>query len=66
VRAIVEKAKYTKLLAAESITQVLLQRWEKVLRQWLNAGNPLVAQPIDGGRFTAVNVGIAYGVADRS
>jgi hypothetical protein len=66
VRAIVEKAKYTKLLATESITQVLLQRWEKVLRQWLNAVNPLVAPAIDGGRFTAVNVAIASGVADRS
>jgi hypothetical protein len=30
--AIVEKAKHTKLLAGESITQVVLQRWEKALR----------------------------------
>jgi hypothetical protein len=53
VRAIVEKAKYTKLLATESITQVLLQRWEKVLRQWLNAVNPLVLRQSteDGSRL---------------
>jgi hypothetical protein len=63
VRAVVEKAKYTNLLATEYITQVLMQRRDKVLRRWLNGVNPLVAPAIADGRLTAVNVAVAAGVA---
>jgi hypothetical protein len=64
IRAVVEKARYTDQRATEYMTEVLIQRREKVLRQWLTAITPVVDIALgDTGTLTFANAAERAGVA---
>jgi hypothetical protein len=64
IRAVVEKAAFTDPRATEYMTQVLVQRREKVLRQWLTALTPVVDIALgDTGMLTFANAAERAGVA---
>ena len=64
IRAIVEKARYSDPRATDYMTDVLMRRREKVLRQWLTAVNPVIDVALgDTGTLTFANAAERAGVA---
>ncbi len=67
LRKVVEKAKYSDPAATDYLTQVLVERRDKVVRTWVNGVTPLVdARLTADGRFTAGNAAMALGVAEAA
>jgi hypothetical protein len=64
IRAVVEKAAFSDPRATEYMTEVLVQRREKVLKQWLTAINPVVDLALaETGSLTFANAAERAGVA---
>jgi hypothetical protein len=64
IRAVVEKARYSDPKATDYVTDVLMQRREKVLRQWLTAVNPVTDVALgETGTLTFGNAAERAGVA---
>jgi hypothetical protein len=64
IRAVVEKARYGDPRATDYLTDALVTRREKVLRQWLTAVNPVVDVALsDAGGLTFANAAERAGVA---
>ena len=64
VRAIVEKARFTDPRATDYLTETLMKRREKVLRQWLTTVNPLVDFALsEAGELSFSNAAVDAGVA---
>jgi len=65
IRTIVETGRYTDPRAVDYLTQVLIQRRDKIGRAWLTAVNPLVDFALDSsGTLRFANAAVAAGVAD--
>ena len=65
IRAAVETARYSDARATDYITQVLIERRDKIGRTWLTAVNPLVNFQLDAsGMLRFENAAVAAGVAD--
>lgn len=64
IRGVVEKARFTDPRATDLMTDILVQRREKVLRHWLTAVTPLVDLALsDSGRLSFTNAAERAGVA---
>ncbi len=64
IRAVVEKARYSDPRATNYMTDVLMKRREKVLRQWLTAVNPVIDVALgDTGTLTFANAAERAGMA---
>jgi hypothetical protein len=65
IRAAVEAARYSDARATDYITQVLIERRDKIGRTWLTAVNPLVNFQLDAsGAMHFENAAVAANVAD--
>lgn len=64
IRAIVEKARYTEPRATDRMTEILVERREKVLRRWLTAVTPVVDVALsDTGTLSFANAAERAGAA---
>jgi hypothetical protein len=64
IRAVVEKAKYTDPRATDYITETLIKRRDKVLREWLVGVNPIVDVVLDAdGELTFGNAAVDANLA---
>jgi hypothetical protein len=63
VRAIVQKGRYSDPAATGIVVRTLMQRREKVLREWLNGVMPLVDPVLDGSGFAFRNAAVDAGAA---
>jgi hypothetical protein len=64
IRAVVEKARYTDPKATDLMTDILVQRREKVLRAWLTGVTPIVDLALsDSGTLSFANAAERAGVA---
>jgi hypothetical protein len=65
IRAAVETARYSDPRATDYVTQVLIERRDKIGRTWLTALNPLVNFQMDAsGSLRFENAAVAAGVAE--
>jgi hypothetical protein len=64
IRAAVEAARYSDARATDYMTQVLIERRDKIGRTWLTAVNPLVNFQLASGTMRFENAAVAAGVAD--
>jgi hypothetical protein len=66
IRAVVAKARYSEPGAADYIAATLIERRNKVLREWLTGVNPLVNPELStGGTLVFENAAVDAGVASR-
>jgi hypothetical protein len=64
IRAVVAKARYSEVGAADHIASTLIKRRDKVLRAWLTGVNPVTEPTIsEDGRLTFLNAAANAGVA---
>jgi hypothetical protein len=64
IRAVVAKARYSEPGAADHIAATIIERRDKVVREWLTAVNPLVDAALSAdGTLTFTNAAVAAGIA---